>query len=200
MVNNNHDNIAKPKGARTERLEEMEKAREDEDNEKDENVKKMGKTHMVVAALIATITFAAGFAVPGGYDADQGPNQGMAVLVRDAAFKIFVITNTIAALCATSSVFQYVFASAWPEEGRLIRGYIDAFNLMLLAMVAMMAAFIAGTYAMLSDSLGLAIATSVIGGLFLRRNLGELGILFYRLGISLLCNPLSELKKVFYKY
>lgn len=43
---------------------------------------------MLAAKLIATITFAAGFAIPGDYDDDQGPDRGMPVLVKKASFKI----------------------------------------------------------------------------------------------------------------
>ncbi|KAG5554519.1 hypothetical protein RHGRI_012162 [Rhododendron griersonianum] len=51
-----------------------------------------------VGALIATITFAAAFTIPGGYDGNQGRDQGMAILSRAAAFQAFAITNTIAML------------------------------------------------------------------------------------------------------
>ncbi|KAL7163129.1 hypothetical protein ACSBR2_039263 [Camellia fascicularis] len=39
------------------------------------------QTHLIVATLIATVTFAAGFTMPGGYDGNQGPQQGMPVLL-----------------------------------------------------------------------------------------------------------------------
>ncbi|CAL5337529.1 unnamed protein product [Camellia sinensis] len=53
------------------------------------NIKKTMDTQLIVAALIATVTFAAGFTMPGGYDGNQGPNQGMATLTKEAAFKAF---------------------------------------------------------------------------------------------------------------
>ncbi|KAG5554515.1 hypothetical protein RHGRI_012158 [Rhododendron griersonianum] len=62
------------------------------------------QTLMVVATLIATITFAAAYAIPGGYDGNQGRDQGMAVLARATAFQAFVITNTIAIICSVISM------------------------------------------------------------------------------------------------
>lgn len=68
------------------------------------------KTHMIVATLLATISFVAGFTIPGGYRREDA-DEGMTILVRDATFKAFVITNTVAVICSTSSVFLYLFAS-----------------------------------------------------------------------------------------
>ncbi|KAE9454964.1 hypothetical protein C3L33_13134, partial [Rhododendron williamsianum] len=132
-----------------------------------EEMSKMAKTHIIVATLISTISFAAGFTIPGGYEVNLGPNEGMAVLVREAAFKAFVITNTIAMICSTSSVFLYVSASLFNLTGRegdqkRAHRYEIAFWLILTAMLAMMLAFSTGAYVVLAHSLGLAIVTCVI--------------------------------------
>ncbi|KAI8561143.1 hypothetical protein RHMOL_Rhmol04G0314700 [Rhododendron molle] len=131
-----------------------------------EEMSKMAKTHIIVATLISTISFAAGSTIPGGYELNLGPNEGMAVLVRDAAFKAFVITNTIAMICSTSSVFLYVSASLFNIKGnegeRRVHRYEIAFWLIITAMVAMMLAFSTGAYVVLAHSLGLAIVTCVI--------------------------------------
>lgn len=73
----------------------------------DQRLKKKGETHMVVAALITTITFAARFTIPGGYDGDEGPNQGMTILTKKAAFQAFIISDTIALLFSTISLIMY---------------------------------------------------------------------------------------------
>ncbi|KAI8561147.1 hypothetical protein RHMOL_Rhmol04G0315200 [Rhododendron molle] len=131
-----------------------------------EDTSKMADTHMIVATLISAISFAAGFTIPGGYHGDQDPNQGMPVLVREAAFKAFVITNTIAVVCSTSSVFLYVSASLFNIKGQeresRARRHAIAFGLTITAMLAMMLAFITGAYAVLAHSLGLAIVICVI--------------------------------------
>ncbi|KAI8561128.1 hypothetical protein RHMOL_Rhmol04G0313200 [Rhododendron molle] len=124
----------------------LEKETQEAEQKAAEDTGKMADTHMIVATLIATISFAAGFTIPGGYHGDQDPNQGMAVLVREAAFKAFVITNTIAVVCSTSSVFLYVSASLFDIRGQeresRARRYAFAFGLTITAMLAMMLAFI----------------------------------------------------------
>ncbi|KAH7842669.1 hypothetical protein Vadar_007879 [Vaccinium darrowii] len=144
------------------RKERKERSRAD----KAEALKKTSESLTLVATLIATITFAAAFAIPGGYDGNQGPKQGMAVLVRQASFKAFAIANTIAVMCSTSSVVYYVFAAFhYFDEEKQGRRYENGFYLVLIAIVAMTVGFISGTYAMLVRSLGLAIATSIIASI-----------------------------------
>lgn len=144
------------------RKERKEKARA----KKAEALKKTSESLTLVATLIATITFAAAFATPGGYDGNQGPKQGMAVLVRQASFKVFAIANTIAVMCSTSSVVYYVFAAFhYSEEEKQALRYERGFYLVLIAIIAMTVGFISGTYAMLVHSWGLAIATSIIASI-----------------------------------
>ncbi|KAI7981313.1 Ankyrin repeat-containing protein [Camellia lanceoleosa] len=71
------------------------------------DVRKAGDTHLIVATLIATVTFAAGFTVPGGYSSNDGPNQGMAILTREAAFKAFVVTDFMAMILSTCA-FRFI--------------------------------------------------------------------------------------------
>ncbi|KAM1073075.1 hypothetical protein ACFX2B_017994 [Malus domestica] len=47
-----------------------------------ESLQKAKETHLVVATLIATVTFAAGFTMPGGYQSEKGPDQGSPLLSR----------------------------------------------------------------------------------------------------------------------
>ncbi|KAJ6724325.1 PROTEIN PHOSPHATASE 1 REGULATORY SUBUNIT [Salix viminalis] len=42
--------------------------------------KQMGNTLLLVATLIATVTFAAAFTMPGGFNNDRGPMQGVALI------------------------------------------------------------------------------------------------------------------------
>lgn len=162
IFRNDQDNLAIWDRARSIRLENWKKPLQDS-GEYFKSANEMGKTHMIVATLIATITFAASFTIPGGYDPD-GSEQGMAILARKAAFKAFVIANTIAVLCSTSSVLLYVTASGYLHENRKLHRYSAAGQLIIIAMVAMMVAFIGGTYSMLSHSLGVPVA--VIGCIF----------------------------------
>ncbi|CAL5395338.1 unnamed protein product [Camellia sinensis] len=67
------------------------------------DIKKTEDTHMIVAALI----FAAGFTMPGGYNGNQGPTQGMVILTRETAFQAFAVTNTNAMILSTSAIVTY---------------------------------------------------------------------------------------------
>ncbi|KAI5319880.1 hypothetical protein L3X38_039588 [Prunus dulcis] len=101
------------------------KSKENKGGEDTDETKDVREAHLVVAALIATVTFAAGFTIPGGYQSEKG----FAVLSRNAAFNAFVISDTLD-----------------------------------LSLVAMVVAFITGTYAVLGHSPILAlVVASVLG-------------------------------------
>ncbi|KAK1283951.1 Ankyrin repeat-containing protein [Acorus calamus] len=48
----------------------------------------------LVAVLLATISFAAAFTLPGGYNNDD-PNKGHATLIKRLALKAFLLSDTI---------------------------------------------------------------------------------------------------------
>ncbi|KAM3750224.1 hypothetical protein ACB098_04G021700 [Castanea mollissima] len=132
-------------------------------------MEKASKTHLVVDTLIATVAFTAGITMPGGFigQDQEGPHSGSPVLIRNTAFKAFIITNTIAMLQSCSAAFIHLFTPLLFDEQNL--GDFSfllaslAFCLSISAMGAMVLAFVMGTYAVLMHSLGLAIANSVIG-------------------------------------
>ncbi|KAI7979519.1 Protein ACCELERATED CELL DEATH 6 [Camellia lanceoleosa] len=130
------------------------------------DIKKTEDTHLIVAALIATVTFAAGFTMPGGYDGNRGPNQGMAILTRKTAFKAFAVTNTIAMILSTSTIVIYFLGAPYKDRDKLLKHYNSAANLVVVATVAMVLAFITGTYAVLEHSRALAIVVCVTSCLF----------------------------------
>ncbi|XP_050256680.1 uncharacterized protein LOC126702102 [Quercus robur] len=133
-------------------------------------MKETSQFHLVVDTLIATVTFAAGITVPGGFIGREGPHPGTPVLMRNPAFKVFIITNTLAMMQSCSAAFIHLFKPLLFHEQNL--GDFSflvaslAFCLSISAMGAMMLAFVMGTYAVLMHSLGLAIANSVIGLFF----------------------------------
>lgn len=65
--------------------------------------KSIMEIEQVVAALIATVTFAAAFQMPGGYSGD-GPDQGRAILAGRADFIVFVTSNSVAFLFSLATV------------------------------------------------------------------------------------------------
>ncbi|KAM7461781.1 hypothetical protein LguiA_029902 [Lonicera macranthoides] len=105
----------------------------------------MTDNHMVVAALIATVAFTAGFTMPGGYIQSGSQYEGMAVLcTKSIAFQAFIISDTIALIFSTSALFIY-FIGAFYAAAKFGEND-DKF----------------GTYAVLQHALALAIASCVI--------------------------------------
>ncbi|CAL5367506.1 unnamed protein product [Camellia sinensis] len=127
------------------------------------DLKQAGATQLIVATLVATVAFIAGFTMPGGYNGNDGPNQGMAILTREAAFKAFKVTNTIAMSLSTSAVLIHLNGAMTNNLDKLERKVYRAANLISYAAVAIVLAFVTGTYAVLAHSSGLAISVCVIG-------------------------------------
>ncbi|KAM7461760.1 hypothetical protein LguiA_029881 [Lonicera macranthoides] len=124
------------------------------------------QTHILVTTLIATITFAAGFTMPGGFIQSGSPHQGMAVLTKSTAFQAFIISDTIALVLSTSAIFVYFVASIYRNTDRVYKLVEAGIFLNVFALLAMMVAFVTGIYAVLSNSLALAIATCLLGSCF----------------------------------
>ncbi|XP_031110849.1 protein ACCELERATED CELL DEATH 6-like [Ipomoea triloba] len=124
--------------------------------------KQLAETHLIVATLVATVTFAAGFTLPGGYNSSS-PNAGMAILSRERAFQAFVVTNTIALMCSTSAVFLYFSAFYLDTYREIFDQYDLASGLVFVALGSMILAFVTGAYAVLSNTIGLAITVCLIG-------------------------------------
>ncbi|KAK0603181.1 hypothetical protein LWI29_002231 [Acer saccharum] len=128
-------------------------------------MKNTGQTELVVATLIATVTFAAGFTVPGGFVADKGPDQGAAILTRNIAFRAFVILNTISMFFSCLAVFTHLAESSAihvPDTRKLYKQMRFSLVLIVYAMMAMIGAFLSGTYAVLHSDRNLAISTCVV--------------------------------------
>ncbi|XP_059445072.1 ankyrin repeat-containing protein NPR4-like [Corylus avellana] len=131
-------------------------------------LQKATEVHLVVAALIATVTFAACITMPGGFVGGEGSHSGSALLRRSVAFKAFVITDTISMVLSSSAVFihllmPFLFDEGINDEKRRMKLVVLAFILILGAMVAMGLAFVTGTYAVLMPSHDLAIANCIVG-------------------------------------
>ncbi|PHU18417.1 hypothetical protein BC332_14112 [Capsicum chinense] len=141
--------------------------------ERDINIKGIlsaAQMQLVVVTLLVTVTFAAGFTLSGGFERDDNsPNKGMAILIRKSAFHAFVIMDAIAFACSTGAIFSYFYMAT---NSRLIYyqdlGYLWSLGKVgaksqLVAMSAVVIAFVTGTYATLAHSLGLAVTFCAIG-------------------------------------
>ncbi|XP_076908460.1 uncharacterized protein LOC143565355 [Bidens hawaiensis] len=109
---------------------------------------------MVVAALIATVVFAAAFTLPGGYN----NTSGIPILRNHRAFIVFVISDAISLSFATISIlmFLYILTSRYAEEDfleslpkKLMRGLAALF----LSITAMMVAFSVSFFALYHNEL-----------------------------------------------
>ncbi|CBI17211.3 unnamed protein product, partial [Vitis vinifera] len=105
-------------------------------------LKRRGEAHLMVSALITTVTFAAGFTLPGGYNGDDG----MAILTRKPAFRAFVVTDTIALVLSVSAVFLHFFMTVHDDETVLRKHFLWAVSFTMLGMGAMVIAFTTGLY------------------------------------------------------
>ncbi|XP_039166768.1 ankyrin-1 [Eucalyptus grandis] len=108
----------------------------------DSSLKRIIELELLMAAFIATATFAAAFTMPGGYSND-GPNQGMATLAGRVAFKTFVITNTMAFTFSTMALFLQYDSSVLSVRAKA--GFtIRAAGCIYIAMLGMVLAFASG--------------------------------------------------------
>jgi len=148
----------------------LKKKNNDEENkEEEEALSKARESHLVVAALIATVTFAAAFTLPGGYKSDRGT----AILAKKAAFIVFVISDAMSMVLSISAVFIHFLISLIHgfelvkrkniSEEATIKLFGVGTLLTMISMGTMIIAFVMGTYTVLETSLELAISTCLIG-------------------------------------
>ncbi|XP_025887062.2 protein ACCELERATED CELL DEATH 6-like [Solanum lycopersicum] len=143
---------------------------DEDDTRRVKEIMKAAQIHLVVATLLVTVTFAAGFTLPGGFENDHdSPHTGMAILVKKPAFCAFVVTDAIAFVGSAGAVFSYFVMAAnhrpkTKEELRVLKNiYKVATILQFLAMSAVVIAFVTGLYATLSHSVSLATSVCAIG-------------------------------------
>nr|GMD21060.1 protein ACCELERATED CELL DEATH 6-like [Ipomoea batatas]GMD52149.1 protein ACCELERATED CELL DEATH 6-like [Ipomoea batatas] len=124
----------------------------------------MGKSSIVVATLILTMTFAAGITVPGGYHQEKG----YPLLLRKAAFKAFITTNTFSFLCSFCSIAVHIAMVS--EASRYLRSFetVARLNflqgaLLLYSCYGVVIAFLCAMYATLAPLRPLAIADLILG-------------------------------------
>lgn len=118
---------------------------------------------LLVSTLVATVTFAAGFTVPGGYKS-SGSDEGMATLVTNWPFKTFLICNTI----AMYSSITVAISLLWAQTGDMSYASIR-FGLPILgiALSMMFVAFMAGVALVTSNLIWLSVFVVITGSIFL---------------------------------
>ncbi|KAK4563954.1 hypothetical protein RGQ29_006156 [Quercus rubra] len=161
--------------------EEQEDSKQSEQSDTD-NSKDRVNTLLLVSTLIATVTFAAGFTMPGGED------QGMATLLRHSLFHVFVFCDTVAMY---SSIFVAV-TLLWAQLGDdhlVLFALRTALPLLGVALATMSLAFFSGVYLVVSKLNWLANAIMIVGLVFLLAFLPLYTILCLRMSSS---NPIMR--------
>ncbi|XP_013607471.1 PREDICTED: uncharacterized protein LOC106314072 [Brassica oleracea var. oleracea] len=115
---------------------------------------------LLVAALIATITFAAGFTMPGGFN-----NSGMAVLVDDKTFSNFLVCDTLAMQCSVIAIVSLIWAQLGDQE-LAHRAFHLALPSLFFALFFMSSAFIYGINAAVQQNRVLDDKIHIISAIF----------------------------------
>ncbi|KAI3841941.1 hypothetical protein MKX03_010278 [Papaver bracteatum] len=73
---------------------------------------------MVVAALIATVVFAAAFTVPGGNFSDGNDKKGIPIFLHKTSFMVFAIADALALFSSVTSILMFlaILTSRYAEE------------------------------------------------------------------------------------
>ncbi|XP_066394101.1 ankyrin repeat-containing protein NPR4-like [Miscanthus floridulus] len=116
-----------------------------------EMLKNSTQSQSIGSVLIATVTFGAMFALPGGYRADDHHFGGTPTLAGTYAFHAFMIANTIAFICSTIATLGFMFAGS--AKLSLVRRKIHfdkTTGFMHNSIMALTIAFALGVYTVLA--------------------------------------------------
>ncbi|XP_027152358.1 ankyrin repeat-containing protein At5g02620-like [Coffea eugenioides] len=127
-------------------------------------VEKLAENYSIVATLIITVTFAAGFTVPGGYNSD-GPHKGMAVLGKKAAFIAFVFSDFLAMFFSVDAVFEHVKLVRSKNYGFKLAAVRTIGERICQAVTLVMIAFLTGLYAVLQNLAVMIVLCVIAAGL-----------------------------------
>ncbi|KAJ4959032.1 hypothetical protein NE237_026143 [Protea cynaroides] len=93
--------------------------KEDKQSQDSEDKKKINETHLLVATLVATVTFAASFTMPGSYNDDGTP-----ILATEVDFRAFVIFNSLSMVSAIAAVFLHFWVHRVPYNHSISVGLL----------------------------------------------------------------------------
>ncbi|XP_058211401.1 ankyrin repeat-containing protein NPR4-like [Rhododendron vialii] len=120
-------------------------------------------TMALVATLIATVTFAAAFTMPGGHDTSPG-NLGVANLTKKAALRAFILSDTVAMSFSIVAVLALALAVYFEQEMQR-RICLISWALINLAMRGSLVAFMSGLFVVIAPkALWEAISVCIIVG------------------------------------
>ncbi|KAG7542956.1 PGG domain [Arabidopsis thaliana x Arabidopsis arenosa] len=123
-------------------------------------------TLLLVAALVATVTFAAGFTVPGGFNSNaENPNLGRATLASNPTLFIFLLLDILAMQCSVATIAILIWAQS--GDPKLILSSLHvALPLLLIALLSMPLAFLFGVITAIGHMTWLLVTICIIWYLF----------------------------------
>ncbi|KAF7842412.1 protein ACCELERATED CELL DEATH 6-like [Senna tora] len=133
-------------------------------------IKDRVSTILLVAILVATVTFAAGFTMPGGFhDSDNSKDikkLGTAILLNRRMFQLFTICDVVAMYSSTMGSFILLWAQLGDFHLALSATYV-ALYLVGLALVTMSIAFMAALHLVVGGLSWLAYIVMIVGITFI---------------------------------
>lgn len=100
--------------------------------------------------------------MPGGHHQNGEPSQGLVLLSKKTAFNAFMVSDALALVLSTSSLFLYFIASMYDDPHQVSKLNAASTVLNIVSVIGMMLTFVTGTYVVLSHSPALAIAICLI--------------------------------------
>ena len=120
-----------------------------------EDVAKTTQAMGIVSVLIATVTFASAFTLPGGYyqSASDGGVPGTPILAGSYAFRAFILADALAFICSCLATFSLVFAGVPAMELSLRLSHTQISAMLLHASGgSLIASFALGLYLVLAPT------------------------------------------------
>ena len=130
---------------------------------KSARLKEISRAHLLVAALIATVTFTAAFTIPGGFDG----SHGTAVMWKRPYFGVFAVADSVSFFCATAAVLLNFVMSVEQNYHLVLRFAKMAAFFTYLSLFGMVVAFTSGLRVVLPADSNVSVYTLVSGAFFL---------------------------------
>ncbi|KAJ4745409.1 Ankyrin repeat protein family-like protein [Rhynchospora pubera] len=105
---------------------------------------------VIISALIATVTFAASFTMPGGYISDDHVSRGTPILSRKYAFKAFIVADLLAFVSSLLATSWLICAGSASVDFSVRTTHLaSSVYMVTVAVQATVCAFALATYTML---------------------------------------------------